>query len=90
MARAIAHKALARWNAHPRVADAYFEYDGWAADDGPAYWVALVPGWGVGGEAGLHTIHEPSVREVDAKLRDIEPCDCFNCQVQLNKQTQGA
>lgn len=48
---------------------------GYTTESGTAYDVLLVPGWSVGPAYDWsHTIIEPTVRDVIAQLRTLQPC----------------
>lgn len=62
-------KALAKWNADPRVQEAFVDSDG--------YWVYLNDGFC--SDTATHIIHEMTVKDVDRCMKDIDPCDCRDC-----------
>ncbi len=55
----------------PRVKSAWDE-----GDDG--LWFDLKPGFRIRGYE-THAAHESTVKDLRARLRDIEPCNCADC-----------
>ena len=67
--------------AHPGVEELWSEDDGFRDDGRPAWWVGLNRGW-YSPEMGCHTIHEGTLAEVWALVRNLAPCDCPECREQ--------
>lgn len=62
-----------------KIADAYKDSDG--------YWINLKPGWRREEFDYSHSVHEWSICELVSAFRNVHPCDCENCQLNLIVET---
>jgi hypothetical protein len=78
-------KTLRDW-IEKHAADKVYDVDhggGFCTDSGMAYDVGIRNGWRVTYPDRMHTVIEPTVRDVIASLRTLEPCDCEQCRIGL-------
>jgi len=71
-----------------KVDEGWSEDDGFNENGGWAHWVYLKPGWcNYLGDpwGGLHTIHECTVKDVLAYLKEVRPCDCGQCKKAIHQ-----
>jgi len=85
-------KTLRDWIAK-HCADKVYDVDyggGYATDSGNAYDVGIVPGWCLGAAYDRsHTLIEPTVRDVIARLKTLQPChDDDECRQAWAKVTK--
>lgn len=80
---------LRRWiDAHPLIVAEFDCGDGYSTDSGFAYDILLRAGWSMCDDY-VHTLIEPTVKDMLRQLRAVRPCDCDECKRILAGEYKG-
>lgn len=86
----VAPASLKRWiDAHPEKVEEFDCGGGYSTDSGFAYDILLRAGWRKDDDY-VHTLIEPTVRDMLAQLRSVSVCDCDECNERIETVNAAA